>query len=91
MPWSKFSVWQFLTNRLYIGVMEWKGEIYEGRYKTFISPNLFNKVQRVLKNKSKPRKVRHGHNFPFCELFRCPCGSMMSAQWAKGNGGLYRY
>jgi hypothetical protein len=71
--------------------MEWNGETYEGKYKTFISHDLFDKVQKALKNKSKPRKVRNGHNFPFCGLFRCPCGSMMSAQWAKGNGGMYRY
>ena len=89
--WSKYAVWHLLTNRLYVGVMEWKSEVFEGKYKTFISPELFNKVQAVLKNKSKPRKVRNGHNFPFCGLFRCTCGSMMSAQWAKGNDGLYRY
>jgi len=89
--WSKFSVWQFLTNRLYIGVMEWKGETFEGKYKPLISSELFNAVQKVLKIKSKPRKVRHGHNFPFCGIFRCSCGSMMTAQWAKGHGGLYRY
>ena len=29
--------------------------------------------------------------FHFCGLFQCSCGSMMSAQWAKGHGGLYRY
>jgi DNA invertase Pin-like site-specific DNA recombinase len=89
--WSKFAVWQFLTNPLYIGVMEWGGKTYEGKFKTFIPPELFNKVQAVLKNKSKPRKVRNGHNFPFCGLFRCTCGSMMTAQWAKGNGGTYCY
>jgi DNA invertase Pin-like site-specific DNA recombinase len=90
-PWSKYAVWQFLTNRIYTGVMEWKGETYEGKFKTFISPDLFDRVQKTLKIKSKPRKVRNGHNFPFCGLFRCTCGSMMSAQWAKGHGGLYRY
>ncbi len=90
-PWSKWAVWQFLTNRIYIGIMEWKGEVYEGKYKTFISPELFKQVQAVLKNKSKPRKVRQGHQFPFCGVFNCTCGSMMTAQWAKGNGGLYRY
>ena len=34
---------------------------------------------------------RNGHNFPFCGIFRCTCGAMMTAQWAKGHGGLYRY
>jgi site-specific DNA recombinase len=90
-PWSKYAIWRVLSNRLYIGVMQWNGKSHEGKYKTFISPDLFEKVQQVLKNKSKPRKVRNGHNFPFCGLFHCTCGSMMSAQWAKGNGGLYRY
>ncbi|MDE3066402.1 MAG: recombinase family protein, partial [Verrucomicrobiota bacterium] len=90
-PWSKDSVRWFLSNRIYIGVMEWKGETYEGKYKTFISRELFDKVQKVLKNRCKPRRVRNGHHFPFCGLFHCTCGSMMSAQWAKGNGGLYRY
>ena len=89
--WSKYSVWQFLTNRLFIGIMDWNGKTFEGKYKTFVSPEVFAKVQAVLKNKSKPRKVRNGHNFAFCGLFRCTCGSMMTAQWAKGNGGTYCY
>jgi site-specific DNA recombinase len=90
-PWSKWSVWQFLTNKIYIGIMQWDGETFEGRYKTFISPQLFSQVQEILKDRSKPRKVRQGHAFPFCGLFRCTCGSMITAQWAKGHGGLYRY
>ena len=89
--WSKSQVHGLVTNRIYIGVMEWGGETFEGKYKPIITPELFNKVQGVLKNRSKPRRVRNGHNFPFCGLFRCTCGSMMSAQWAKGHGGLYRY
>ena len=90
-PWSKFAVWQFLTNRIYTGVMVWNGETFEGKYKPLLSPEVFKSVQAVLKIKSKPRKGRKGHNFPFCGLFHCSCGSMMTAQFAKGNGGLYRY
>ena len=90
-PWSKYAVWQFLTNPIFIGVMEWKGKTFEGKYKTFIPPELFHRVQAALKAKSKPRKVRNGHNFAFCGLFGCTCGSMMTAQWAKGNGGIYAY
>lgn len=90
-PWSKFAVWQFLTNRLFIGVMEWKGEQFEGKYTPILTPELFKQVQQALKIKSKPRRVRQGHNFPFCGVFHCTCGSMITAQWAKGHGGLYRY
>ncbi len=89
---SKWMVHRVLTNRAYIGLMQWKGELYEGKFKPLISVELFDAVQKVLKRKSKARKVRNGHNFPFCGVFRCSCGSMVTAQWAKGRrGGLYRY
>ena len=90
-PWSKSQVHSFLTNRLYMGVMVWNGEVFEGKYRPIITPELFAKVAAALKVRSKPRRTRVGHNFPFCGLFRCTCNSMMTAQWAKGNGGLYRY
>jgi hypothetical protein len=51
--WSKFAVWQFLTNPLYIGVMEWGGNTYEGKYKTFIPPTLF---RRFSKPRASPAK-----------------------------------
>ena len=89
--WSKSQCHSFLTNRLYMGIMDWNGETYEGKFKPIVTPELFEKVQKSLKIRSKPRKVRNGHNFPFCGVFRCTCGSMFTAQWAKGNGGMYRY
>jgi site-specific DNA recombinase len=89
--WTKSQVRGLLTNRLYMGVMVWGGRTFEGKYKPIVSAELFKKVQEALKSRSKPRRVRNGHNFPFCGLFRCTCGSMVSAQWAKGHGGLYRY
>jgi site-specific DNA recombinase len=89
--WSKSQIYGFLTNRLYMGIMAWKDKVFEGKYKPIVSAELFKKVQDALKVRSKPRRIRNGHNFPFCGLFRCTCGSMISAQWAKGHGGLYRY
>ncbi len=71
--------------------MSWNGEVFEGKYKPLVSPELFRKVQAALKRRERPRKHRDGHQFPFCGTFRCSCGAMMSAQWAKGHGGLYRY
>jgi len=88
---SNSSIYNLLTNQLYIGIMKWKDEVYEGKYQPIISKKIFDKVQKVLKQRSKPRKKRQKHNFPFCGLFRCSCGAAITAQWAKGNGGLYRY
>ena len=90
-PWSDSQVYNLLTNRLYMGVMLWNGEVFEGKYKPIVSQELFHKVQRALKIRSKPRRTRVGHNFPFCGLFHCTCSSMITAQWTKGHGGLYRY
>src|SRR3990167_2900195 len=90
-PRSNSSIYNLLTNELYIGIMRWKGEPFEGSYQPLITKQLFAKVQEVLKERGKPRKTRQKHSFQFCGLFRCSCGAMFTAQYAKGNGGIYRY
>ena len=88
---SNYAIEYLLTDDLYIGIMRWKGEVYEGKYQPLISKQLFAKVQNVLADRRKPRKSKKRHDFPFVGLFHCSCGSMFTAQFAKGNGGLYRY
>ena len=90
-PRSNSSIYNLLTNQLYIGIMQWKDEVYEGKYQPIISKQLFDKVQEILRQRGKPRKKKQRHNFPFCGLFRCSCGAAITAQFAQGNGGLYRY
>ena len=90
-PRSNSAIYNLLTNQLYIGIMEWKDEVFEGKYQPIIQKQLFDKVQEILKQRGKPRKKKQRHSFPFCGLFRCSCGAAVTAQWAKGNGGLYRY
>ena len=90
-PRSNSSIYNLLTNELYIGIMRWKDEPFEGSYRPLITKQLFAKVQEVLKERGKSRKTRQKHDFPFVGLFRCVCGAMFTAQYAKGNGGLYRY
>ena len=88
---SNYAIEVLLTNELYVGVMHWNDETYEGKYKPLIKKQLFAKVAEVLNGRRKPRKSKHRHDFPFTGLFRCSCDSMITAQWAKGNGGVYRY
>ena len=90
-PRSKFCVKLMLTNEIYIGVMRWQKEVFEGKFRPLISKSTFDRVQEVLKHRAKPRKSKKRHEFPFCGLFSCRCGSMFTAQFARGNGGLYRY
>ncbi|MBI5079126.1 recombinase zinc beta ribbon domain-containing protein [Candidatus Wolfebacteria bacterium] len=68
------------------------GEYHEGTFPPILSLATFEAVQKVLKRKAKPRKSKQRHNFPFTGLLTCgECGSAITAQWAKGHGGLYRY
>ena len=81
-----------LTNSAYIGVIDYHGEAYEGKYEPIVSRATFEAVQRVLKDRAKPRKNKKGHNFPFVGLLRCgECGAAITAQYAHGNGGTYIY
>ncbi len=88
---AKSAVRKLLSNKHYMGIITWKGETYEGKFTPIISPELFQKVQHVLTKRSKPRKVRYKHDFPFRGLLKCSCRASITAQWGKGHGGTYRY
>ena len=91
-PLYKSAVSNLLSNKAYMGLVKHKNEFFPGSFVPIISHDLFEAVQKRLKERARPRKTKVGHNFPFTGLFRCgECDSMISAQWAKGRGGLYRY
>ena len=91
-PLAKATIQRMLTNLAYIGLIQQKGETYEGKYQPIISKELFEKVQEILEERAKPRHSKKRHNFPFVGLFRCgECGGMITAQFSHGNGGIYRY
>ncbi len=91
-PLPKVSIRKLLTDRAYLGFVRHHDEWFPGNFPTIITPKLFEAVQVVLKDKECPRKTRKGHDFAFLGLFRCgECGSMVTAQFARGNGGVYRY
>ena len=91
-PLAKATIQRMLTNLAYIGLIQQKGETYEGKYQPIISRELFGKVQELLKERAKPRKSKKRHDFPFVGLLKCgECGGMITAQFAHGNGGIYRY
>ena len=48
-----------LQNIFYIGLMKYKGEVFEGTHKPLISKKLFDKVQEVLKKRGRPQKIKN--------------------------------
>ena len=90
-PLAKATIQRMLTNPTYLGLIVHKGETYEGKFPPIVSRATFSAVQRMLKQRARPRRTRKGHNFPFVGLFRCgECGGMITAQWAKGKYRYYR-
>jgi DNA invertase Pin-like site-specific DNA recombinase len=51
-PLPRSTVHKILTNQMYSGVFQWKGQLYEGKYTPLISKKLWEKVQGVLKRNS---------------------------------------
>ena len=88
----KAVVKHMLSNPIYTGLIIHNGETYEGRFQPIVSRATFETVQRILKDRAKPRKSKKSHNFPFVGLLRCgECGAAITAQYAHGHGGTYRY
>ncbi|MCK4751132.1 MAG: recombinase family protein, partial [Bacteroidales bacterium] len=89
-PLVKWAVHKMLTNPVYIGLIPHKGELHKGTFLPIVRKVVWDSVQKELKRRSKPRKAREGHNFPFTGLFECgECGCMITAQCAKAGKYIY--
>ncbi len=88
---SLSNVQHILQNPFYVGLMRYKGEIFEGTHEPLISKKLFDRCQEVMAKRGKVRPDRK-HDFAFLGLMKCAsCGCSITAQYAKGNGGVYTY
>jgi len=82
---SPSNIHRILQNIFYIGLMKYKGEIFEGKHEPLISKKLFDKVQEVLAQRGKPQKQKK-HNFVFLGLMKCTsCGCSITAEKQKGH------
>ncbi len=90
---SNATLQRILQNPFYYGCFEYKGELYEGVHESIISKQLFEKVQRVMADRGKPRKEKKDYNFTFTGLFKCgECGRAITAeQHTKKSGLVFRY
>ena len=85
------KVHALLQNVFYIGLMKYKGEIHEATHEPLISKKLFDKVQKIMREKGKPQKVKK-HNFAFLGLMKCPCTAAITAEKKiKPSGREYIY
>ena len=80
----KSHVQKVLTNPFYIGTNHFDGKDYPGMQETFISKELFKRVQVKMHGK-RPAKQRK-HNPVFKNLINCErCGGLVTWQLQKGR------
>lgn len=80
----KSRIHKLLQSKFYIGINVWNGEESPGKQETFISEELFNKVQNVINGGNKPPHItRHDHVFK--SFFKCgACGGTITWEIQKG-------
>ena len=67
----------------------WKGKVYQGSHARVISQEVFERVQVVVSDMSKPKQ--NGREFAFRGLLRCGyCGCSITAEIKKGKYIYYR-
>ena len=84
-----------LSNPFYYGHFRYGGEIHEGHYKPIISKKLFDQVQVIMKQKSRPRHKQKNEHQIFCGLITCAsCGMMITGEYkvkTQKNGTQHFY
>lgn len=82
-------LWELLRNPYYVGIVQFKGVRYEGTHPTFISQELFDKVQEVLTTQKaggdRTRK-KHGH-YLTGSVYCGQCGKRLMFTRCTGRGG----
>ncbi len=76
-----------LSDPIYVGFFRFGGEIFEGIHEPIISKKLFDKVQHVLKDRSKPQHAKED-KIPkaYTRLLRCgSCNMMVTSEIQKGH------
>ena len=84
--YAKSSVHRILSNKFYIGVIQFSGSEYPGAHEPLISVELFNEVQTKLKRNTRPRT--RTSDFLLKGLIRCKsCNGLVT--WQKQKGWVY--
>lgn len=84
----KSHIHSVLRNPVYYGDFIWQGKLFKGSHEPTVSRELWDKVQAILDDRSRPR--RKVHSFAFQGLITCGhCGSQYTAELKKGRYVYY--
>lgn len=92
-PILKSYFYKLLRNKTYTGWIEKFNEIHKGHFEAIISEELFNRVQRVLKNRGKKMSQYKLDNedFPLRRFIFGPNNQKLTGSWSKGRSKKYPF
>ena len=82
---KKDRISYILSNPFYVGFFKYAGEIHEGKHQPVVSKKIFDQVQEVLKQRSRPQDRKNSLPKAFGGLLRCSCGMGITAEIQKGH------
>ncbi len=86
-PWKLHGI---LTNKFYMGIVVWGGEEVQGTHEPLVSPELFYRVQDVLRIRTKNTTRQRAAMFSLRRILYCPkCGNRYVAETHKGGRFSY--
>lgn len=91
---TKTPLYKLFRNPFYYGEFTWGGEVYQGEHEAMITPEEFDKAQKLLGKYGRPRP--RTKRLPFTGVIRCEeCGCMITAdeklKKIKSTGEMKRY
>lgn len=92
-PVVKSYFYRMLKNRVYVGYIEKFGESHKGGFEPLITQELFDQVQKVLKNRGKKMSQYKldSEDFPLRRFVTNPQGKKVTGSWCKGRYKSYPY
>ena len=93
-PFSVAVVRGMLKNRLYLGEIEHKGQVFEGQHDAVIDQDSFDRAQEVMEGNTKQRRgppLRTQYDYLLTGIVRCACGYALTTSAGNGRGGRYHY
>nr|CRH06178.1 Site-specific recombinases [Candidatus Magnetococcus massalia] len=93
-PIDKGTLYKILNNRVYLGEVAFKGEVYPGEHAPIIAQAQWDRVQAILKKnrRSRSNNSRNQSPAPLKGIIRCGhCNRAMRPTHTRKNGIQYRY
>ena len=95
VPFTKATLFRLLTNVTYTGKLRYKDEVNEGEHDEIVSPEVFQKVQSLLRRNGRTGGVEARNKFGALlkGILRCACCncSMTPTHTTKKGVKRYRY